>query len=160
MWIKETFFSKILWAESFTGLYKTHSAKRMAVWLAHHPSASQAFVTLILRPSSPFPPMATVRPLPTPPLPRPGLCPDEQPPLGPPPGDEPQPAPRAGVCRRQSLHLYAPVNFLRRPRRSGLSHSHRAARVLRACLKSRFYIFFLPLCYDEQWNAAIVCENV
>ena len=116
----------------------------MAVWLAHHPSASQAFVTLILRPSSPFPPMATVRPLPTPPLPRPGLCPDEQPPLGPPPGDEPQPAPRAGVCRRQSLHLYAPVNFLRRPRRSGLSHSHRAARVLRVCLKSRFYIFSCP----------------
>ena len=127
----------------------------MAVWLAHHPSASKACVTPILRPViavPQWPPYVLsqlylrLHQTPVQPRrsPRPGLCPDEQPPLGPPPGDEPQPAPRAGVCRRQSLHLYAPVNFLRRPRRSGLSHSHRAARVLRACLKSRFYIFSCP----------------
>ncbi|PUZ46381.1 hypothetical protein GQ55_7G071100 [Panicum hallii var. hallii] len=66
--------------------------------------------------------------------------------LRPPPRDVPQPAARR--CRRRSLHRYAPSQLSPppwRPRRSSLSRSHRAARVLRACLNSRFHCFLAPL---------------
>ncbi|KAG2570981.1 hypothetical protein PVAP13_7KG025000 [Panicum virgatum] len=90
----------------------------MAVWLAHHPSASKACVTPILRPViavPPWPPYVLsqlylrLHQTPVQPRrsPRPGLCPDEQPPLRQPHRDEPQPAP----CRYVSSPFPALVRF-------------------------------------------------